>query len=349
MCIVLVKKKDQTFEPDLIERMYDMGNRDGFGMMWVEEARVKTEKSMGFASSLKSLYKDRMDNDIAVHVRNATFGGKNVENCHPYCVLDVDLGHKIDLYMMHNGTIREVQVDKTMSDSFNFATKFLRPLLAKGNNYKMIYDESFQNFLSGVIGPNKLVFLDNKKQFIIVNADLGSYHSSGCWVSTKNEIKIIAPFVPIKSPYQPPIHHETQTSYSAWDYQKGKWQADSDLRLHFFPDSALKGKDEEADATTNDQQEGGIDNGILSGSDEVDENGFLERILKGMPGMKRVDVFSFVKDYPAETLNLLRSIDTEHSEKDLKKMIKSDVWGATEALIKASKEKYGTPSSVALN
>src|SRR5260221_11352768 len=124
----MVKRKDQTFEPDLVERMADMGKRDGFGLAYVQgertangklignTGRVMIVKSMGYSAQIKKIYEEHMDNNIAVHVRNATLGEKNEENCHPYVVLSKNLGQKGDLVMFHNGTIQDVQSAKRYSD-----------------------------------------------------------------------------------------------------------------------------------------------------------------------------------------------------------------------------------------
>lgn len=342
MCIICIKKKDQEYDPRYIEKMYDMGNRDGFGMMWTEKvdgiARVRWVKSTGFPTQLKEIYKKYMDNDVAIHVRNATYGAKDVDNCHPYCVLDVDLGHKIDLYMMHNGTIREVQVDKGMSDSFNFATKFLRPLLAKGNNYKFIYDVDFQNFLAGIIGPNKLVFLDNKNEFIIINSDLGSYHPTGCWVSTKSDIKLPDP-VKVHTPTVP-VHNTSKSK--SWDFEKGQWIIDNDNRLHFNPTPKSSTEEAETIIIEEEDEADTTDNGIQL-SNDIDEEG-LEAMAKRLPFMNRQDVYKFVIDFHLESVVVLSKLSSK-SLNTLDFMVKQQPWEAVDLMIHSAKEKYGTDTS----
>lgn len=352
----MLKKKSQDFDPRYIERMYDMGNRDGFGMMWVENRngvdRVATNKSMMGPSFLKDMYAKEMDKDIAVHVRNATYGAKNLENCHPYCVLDMDMGHKIDLYMMHNGTIREVQVDKTMSDSHNFATKFLRGYLSKKNNYKQIYDPEFQFMLAGLIGPNKLVFLDNQNQFTIINVDMGSYHPTGVWVSTKNEIKLPEPVI-VKHNTSSSSHHPMGFMgphiHPQWDYENGEWEKDDDNRLHFRPTSktAKKDADEKVTSSTTEAKEeaGGTDSGTQSS--DIDMEG-LEQLESKLHTMSRQDVYKFTLHYPLEATVMLVKLSDKTVEA-ARNMVKSQPWDVVDLMVEEAKKKHGSQTSSPLN
>jgi hypothetical protein len=332
----MVKRKEQTFDPLHIERMYDMGNKDGFGMMYVEKRngidRVAAEKSMGGWKILEELYTAKMDNDMAIHVRNATFGDKNLDNCHPYPVLDIDLGHKLDVYMMHNGSIRDIQIDKSMSDSYNFATKFLRGYLEVHPN--ALQDVGFQYLLAGLIGPNKLVFLDSRKRFTIINGDLGSIHPTGVWVSTKSDIK--------------PYDYRTKKSNSIdtvlnknengnWKFSgKGTWKVEVDNRLHFdvSEEPESKTEDEEATDTIEEVEEKvGTDSGILNFSGEVDEEG-LDEIIKRLPTAERQEVFKLVNGYHVEAAYIMKKI-LDLPDGQVRLMIAGDPWAATNAIIEA--------------
>jgi predicted glutamine amidotransferase len=70
--------------------MAEMGNRDGFGLMWVEgertakgkikgnTGRIRKVQSMAKPEEIAKIYAEHMDNNIAVHVRNATLGTRRI-------------------------------------------------------------------------------------------------------------------------------------------------------------------------------------------------------------------------------------------------------------------------------
>lgn len=338
ICIIAVKKKDQTFSPKYVEKMYDMGNRDGFGMMYVEPVdgvdRVQVVKSMLGWQGIMDLYEKQMDRDIAVHVRNASLGmPKNLENCHPFKILSLDDGDKIDLYMMHNGRFGEIQVDKQYSDSWNFATKFLRGYLKK--HPSALQDEDFQYFLAGIIGNNKLVFLDNKNRFTIVNSDLGTKHPTGVWVSTKSDIKLTAIIVTPKTPKIVNITGAQFGESPAWTYGKGKWEPDSDNRLHFVAANEPKKLSEKGDEHISaGAQKGDIDNGT-DDDEETSEKAILE-VMQELPAMNLTEVYNFVVDFHKESLQILSAL-TDKDKGELKLMISANPWNAAEMMLKHSK------------
>lgn len=313
--------------------MFDMGNRDGFGMMFVKEVdgvdRVQTVKSMLGWKGIMELYEEHMNQDIAVHVRNASIGmPKNLENCHPFKVLSLDDGDKLDLYMMHNGRFGEIQVDKSYSDSWNFATKFLRGYLKK--HPSALQDLDFQYFLAGIIGNNKLVFLDNKNRFTVVNSDLGATHPTGVWVSTKQEIKLSVISV-VKAPKVVNNTYHPQFGESpAWTYGKGTWEPDSDNRLHFITANVpAKKESEKGDDTINaGAQEESTDNGT---PDEA-----MIDVIAVLPTMNMSEVYNFVINYHKESLKILSTI-TKEDQGALKLMISNSPWDAAEMMVKHSK------------
>lgn len=285
MCLMLLKKKEQTFSPDYIEAIYDKGNRDGFGMAYVEgernaegklvrPGRVKVVKSMGHASVLKELYGRTVEENpqaaILVHLRNATAGDKTIENCHPYKVLSIDDGDPIDLVMFHNGTIRDVQLDKSMSDSWNFATTHLQILKDRPS---MLNEEAFRYFLCWAVGTNKLMFLDNRERVTVINYELGSIHAAtGVWLSSRDSLQPPKAYVPPategragfqlgagpeRPPTAPPVSSTTESGSDTpsvvtnrgykmtWKQPEGsKWVMEVDGRSHFIP----KGMDTPADS-----------------------------------------------------------------------------------------------------
>lgn len=186
MCIILVKEKGQKFPVDYVLEMKAMGNRDGVGLMYVEDGRVKVHRILSPTDKeLADLYEAHMDKDLVLHVRRQSIGKITEENVHPFQILSMEEDGR-DLWMCHNGTIEGIQVDPGRADSYNLATYFLRPYLKKYPD--AIIEPEFLNIVGGLIKNSKLVFLDNLGRFVVVNHELGQTHTLGPWLSTKSVV-----------------------------------------------------------------------------------------------------------------------------------------------------------------
>jgi len=183
MCIMFVKRADQTLSPDLVAGMYHKGNKDGAGVMMVHNGEVITEKVLGTSEDeVRDLYQRYQGRDIAFHLRHQSVGSVTLEMAHPYIVTSTTLGHPRTIAMMHNGTIKDIQVEKEWSDSRNLAEFFLRDLLAA--NPDLLDSAYFTRLVSGLIGKSKLIFLDDRGKFTVINSGLGKHLECGAWVST---------------------------------------------------------------------------------------------------------------------------------------------------------------------
>lgn len=375
-------KPGQEFTPEHIEQIYHKGNNDGFGMAYVEgerfeegpnkgklikPGRVKIVKSMGLSVEVKNLYKTQLEMGVpfVFHLRNATAGDKVVENCHPYKVLDMDDGDPIDLWMFHNGTMRNAWIEKAKSDSRNFAETHLRGLLRERPS--MLYEEGFRFFLASMIESNKLIFIDNRERVSIINHDLGSYHpGSGVWLSTKDNI---TPYVPYKAPVQqvaagfqlgagrgntnttaPANHTSTEEESSkgkiSWIQEDGsKWVLSADDRSHYLP----KG------VSFEDKQETPL---LPEAAGKADDEEFIRLLIeKAAPPktpadyyalkatlnrMTHMEVFSWVQGFPVEAAYMIRwgagiypDVLPEFTEMDIKEVVEycvASAWNAAHGL-----------------
>jgi hypothetical protein len=223
-------------------------------------------------------------------------------------VLSKDLGHKIDVEMMHNGTIKDVQVDKKFSDSYNFGTKFLRGLLVK-QGWQLLYEPEFQYFLCAIIGPNKLLFLNSFERFTVINRDMWSIHSpSGCLVSTSSEIKAFQPSymnstTKVDNSSSATVEDDTIVP---WKFNNGFWKMDADGRSHFVPKKDQS--DVGADDTTNEQKVDGTDSGIQLSLDEEAIKEWVEKIQ----GWDEASIAAFVMESPIEALEVMSYLASEN-------------------------------------
>ncbi len=186
MCLIVYKEgKEAHFTNRQFKNMINR-NRDGLGIMWREKGRVKVEKSIGSARDKFQLWqKHRNRSMYAMHSRLTTHGNTNLDNCHPYEILNKDKGDPIDLYMMHNGVLSQApNVDSKMSDTWHFIEYILKPI-AKTNLNLLWESEEFQSWLQKTISGSKFLFMrsdDIKHPILILNAAAGK-DETGCWLS----------------------------------------------------------------------------------------------------------------------------------------------------------------------
>jgi hypothetical protein len=186
MCLILHRPIDKTFDSGLFVPAIQ-NNPHGFGIMFpMGDGRVKAIKGMFNLETIYKIWEKVAGREVAAHFRFTTAGAKNVDNCHPFKVLDFD-EHGRDLYMMHNGTMGAVpRPQQDMSDTWHFVENYLRKALVV--KPELIDNPEFQKFLGDIVGSNKLLFMDGKGLVTIINGNLGS-ERDGCWISNTYSIR----------------------------------------------------------------------------------------------------------------------------------------------------------------
>lgn len=241
MCYIFVKRSDQYLDPDLVVGARHLGNRDGAGVMYAEDDRVKIEKILPARTSkgddeVREFFESHMHRACAFHLRNQSLGPVNLENAHPYWVTNKDWGHPYDIAMMHNGTVSGVQINTDLSDTGNIATYILRPLFAKNKTLtKMLFtSEEYWFQLSCWTGTNKFVLLNNEGTFVIVNPNAGrNLDGSGVWVSGKNPLKPISPEGKDGTYNQVTVVHSTPANKGALLRPENvSWEVEPDGKFH---------------------------------------------------------------------------------------------------------------------
>lgn len=188
MCLIVFKEKEDAYFTNRQFKSMIARNADGLGIMWREDGRVKVEKSLGSPKEKFRLFqKHRNKPAFAMHARFKTHGNIDLNNCHPYELLNIDKGDPIDLYLMHNGVLSDApNVNPSMSDTWHFVEYILKPI-AKANLDLLWNGSEFQTWLSSKIKGSKLLLmrsdeLPDNESVLIFNYEAGKVET-GCWLS----------------------------------------------------------------------------------------------------------------------------------------------------------------------
>lgn len=233
MCLIVYKgAKEQHLSNKQFRAMINR-NSDGLGIMYREDGRVKVEKTVGRNAEQFELYRKHRDRGSwAMHARFKTHGDINVDNCHPYKLMDIDDGDPIDLYMMHNGVLHNApSIDKKMSDTWHYCEYILKPLVKQ--NIDLLWEnEHVSNMIQDHIGKgNKFLFMrsdDVEYPVLILNHSSG-IERNGMWLSNSYSIQL--PHKPIHQPYKGTLYTPPAITTPKQDVAKeghNRWQEDAE-------------------------------------------------------------------------------------------------------------------------
>lgn len=222
MCIIAIQPLGVKIKESTLKNCWD-ANKDGAGIMYVENGKIIVNKEMHSFSEFMKLKKhaDKVNSNIIMHFRIATSGGINDRNCHPFKINN-------DLYFCHNGILDiDVPLNSNINDTQIFNNSFMKGL---PNNF--VQNDSIMNLIEYTIGNrNKFVFMDSSGQFYILNENAGTW-DNGAWYSN-NSYK--------NSPYQynsgTKWHKAKKYSYPyELDNEDELMQCESCNEIHFKDD-----------------------------------------------------------------------------------------------------------------
>jgi len=176
MCIAILKPEGETIDKTRLENCFE-NNEDGAGYMFSKNGVLRFFKGFfKFEEFYNSYERNVLDNGnpiSAIHFRITTHGNTDKANCHPFKV-NKKLG------FIHNGVINMVKTDKNKSDTSMFNEIILKHL-PKG----FIRNQAITNLIDESIGNSKLVFLDNKGNYLISNESKGEWDNN-VWYSNSS-------------------------------------------------------------------------------------------------------------------------------------------------------------------
>jgi predicted glutamine amidotransferase len=230
MCLLVTQLSNSPALPEVWLRDFHASNSDGVGVMYVEGQSLVIEKCLPKSADdfVNFYYSHIAGKDCAFHLRMRTHGATDLENCHPYEVLNAK-DHGLDLWLMHNGILHtDNKKDTTKSDTWHYIRDYLRPMLA--NNPDFFVTPEFQDLIESHIGSsNKFVLMDNQNRLVTINESAGVYWG-GLWLSntyawtastTATKTYNASPELALEQVQELP---EKKTTYTTKTYNAPRWQ-----------------------------------------------------------------------------------------------------------------------------
>jgi predicted glutamine amidotransferase len=155
-------------------------NSDGGGFMYQREKSDMVHMAKGFMKlsdfikAIKSQQFKKQDL-VCIHLRKTTSGKTNAANCHPFVIhAESHISNIIrcdspkHLFMMHNGTICDMEDGNVCSDTQHFARKMMPKI-----NMASLYNSTvMQALIEKYIDESRLCFLHSKRGLLL----LGEWH-----------------------------------------------------------------------------------------------------------------------------------------------------------------------------
>jgi len=181
MCIAILNTSTKIKDKH-IKNSWD-NNDQGGGLLYNKDNKLvvfKTYDYDEFLAQYKLLRKDESIGVIVLHFRIATSGHERFTNLHPFLVNE-------NLGFVHNGIISGLG-NAQHSDTYQFND------ILKGLPTDFLSYESMRYFISDFIGSSKLIFLNNKDEYTIINEKHGHWDKKGNWFSN-DSYKAVSSFV----------------------------------------------------------------------------------------------------------------------------------------------------------
>lgn len=183
MCLLVNQQSTSPILSDEWLSDFYSYNPDGIGVMYANNGELIVKKLLPkSAEDFIAFYREFIaGKNCAFHLRMRTHGDIDLENCHPYPILN-RLEHGIDLWLMHNGILSTGnKADESKSDTWHYINDYLKPMLSANPDFT--FHPSFAEIVGDHIGSsNKFILMDNEGRQTIINQSSGVYWG-GLWLS----------------------------------------------------------------------------------------------------------------------------------------------------------------------
>ena len=176
MCIAILNGPQETLAKQTLRNCWE-NNGDGAGILYIRDGVMKVFKEMksfdNFYSNYIEIKRTNGNKHLVLHFRISTHGAVNETNCHPFLVDD-------NIGFVHNGMIYEMPYSNQFSDTYLFNENIMKSFNKGFENNEVVMD-----MLGDFIGNgNKLVFLNSKDEFFIVNEKAGLWDGASWYSNT---------------------------------------------------------------------------------------------------------------------------------------------------------------------
>ena len=180
MCLIVYKPQGYKFDRAIINNAM-VFNSDGWGLMWVQNGKIKTLKNTDMSKLYTALDKlEEAQLSISLHLRMATHGPIIKDNCHPFTSPCKQFA------MMHNGVVSYAKMIGTESDTRAFCRETAWPALTQ----YFSYDDGIDAIEAADRSGSRLIFLNSNGQFRITgqwcDRDGLKYSNSQSFVSYRS-------------------------------------------------------------------------------------------------------------------------------------------------------------------
>lgn len=180
MCVIVYLPEGKNVTEEQLKTCYN-NNKDGWGIMFAKHGKLETLKDVSSFEHFFHNYKlIPTDVNRALHFRIRTSGDINKANCHPFVPVE-------GVGLMHNGTIQTPMLEKNMSDTHNFTTHELPPLLTGWQGF--MDDPDFVKLIEETTNNSRLLFMTKEGQVLLarrsnwIDRDGVFYSNGGSFVS----------------------------------------------------------------------------------------------------------------------------------------------------------------------
>jgi hypothetical protein len=209
MCLIISKPKNIPINSEWLEMGFKT-NSDSWGVMWSGGKKVHVEKGFKVEGLKECMGKLDDSLPVAIHMRTATSGKKDLINAHP-----IKVGN--GMWLMHNGMIGIPIPNKEWSDTKHFAELAVKPILS---TYPALFGQKqLVGMLEYFIGSaNKLLIMKGNGDTMLVNENGGTWKEK-CWLSNTYSIteKPAAKYVPPHLGFENDEWEDYTTRSSRWE------------------------------------------------------------------------------------------------------------------------------------
>jgi len=182
MCVIIHKPSGTTITKRILSNCWKI-NSDGAGFMWAFKGILYIRKGFfGFKEFYKNfrLFEERFSSsDFVIHMRVATSGEKNIENCHPFYIKGKEVAY------CHNGIFTNFSyVNNKFSDSYLFGEQILKSIAENNIGLSIFNNPGVQFLLEKYAKDNmsKILIMSQTGEVNLFNKDAGEIEN-GIWYS----------------------------------------------------------------------------------------------------------------------------------------------------------------------